>query len=70
MANASTKTPLVKSKIAAFKITPEQHRMIEQRAEKCGVKAGTWMRVIVLQAVGSRANDGFLRIREPDGSMT
>jgi|WetSurMetagenome_2_1015567.scaffolds.fasta_scaffold817719_2 hypothetical protein len=61
-----------KSHIVAFKVTPEQYRLIEQRVEKSGMRLSTWIRDIALQVVRRRKPDskGYLRIREPDGTMT
>lgn len=57
-----------KTKTATFKVTPEQHRLIEQRAKRCGVRMSTWIRAILLQAATRQATEGYLRIREPDGA--
>jgi uncharacterized protein (DUF1778 family) len=57
-----------KSVMASFKLTPEQHRMIDQRARQCGVNVSVWMRSILLQAASKHAQEGYLRIREPDGN--
>ena len=65
--------PVVYTKAATIKLRPEQHRLIEQRAKRCGVRVGYWMRSILLQAAQSAAkqpSDGYLRIREPDGVTT
>lgn len=67
MAQVKSKT---KSKMLTIKVTADQLRLIEQRAEKCGVKKGPWARSIVLQAARSAAAQGYLRIREPDGVIT
>lgn len=58
----------IKTKIANLKLTPEQHRLIEQRAERCKVSMSVWMRSILIQAANKPASDGYLRIREPDGA--
>lgn len=60
----------VKTKIAAVKLTPEQYRGLEQRAEHCGVRLSAWMRSILLQAASQKPHKGHLRIREPDGATT
>jgi len=57
-----------KTKVASFKLTPEQYKLIDQRAERCGVTMSAWMRGILLQAVSRQPSEGYLRIREPDGS--
>jgi len=59
-----------KTKNATIKFTPEQHRMIDQRAKRCGVRMSVWMRSILLQAASRQASEGYLRIREPDGVTT
>jgi hypothetical protein len=55
-----------RTKVAAFKITPEQYRVIEQRAERCGVRVSAWMRSIVLQAASRPAKEGHIRVQEPN----
>jgi hypothetical protein len=67
---SKTRTP-PKTRVAGLKLTPDQYRMIEQRAERRKVSMSAWMRSILLQAATSRpsSNGGFLRIREPDGEM-
>lgn len=59
----------VKTKGVTIKLTPEQYRIISQRAEQCGTRMSTWMRSILLQAGTSKADKGYLRIREPDGEI-
>lgn len=64
-----------RSKIASFKLTPEQHRLIDQRARKCGVRMSVWMRSILLQAASAEParvgrGGGYLHIREPDGATS
>jgi hypothetical protein len=63
-------TPPFKTKVAAVKLTPEQYREIEQRAERCGVRLSAWMRSILLQAASQKSRKGYLHIREPDGATT
>ena len=65
-ANGHTTTQ-PKTKNASFKLTPEQHKMIDQRAKQCGVRMSVWMRLILLQAASRQASEGYLRIREPNG---
>lgn len=65
MANVAAKT-----KLAAVKFTPDQYRMIKERAQKCGLRPGVWMRSILLQAAKRKGEQGFIRIREPDGELT
>lgn len=56
------------TKTATFKLTPEQDRLIKQRAKQCGVRTSIWIRTILLQAATRKAREGYLRIREPDGA--
>ena len=59
--------------VATIKMSHEQRQLINQRAKKCGVRASVWMRSILMQAVksaGREPEDGYLRIREPDGVTT
>ena len=58
----------MKMKMATFRVTAEQHRLIEQRAKKCGVPVGAWMRSILMQAARRNSSEGYLRIREPNGA--
>lgn len=51
------------------KLTLEQTRAIAQRAERCGMRPGTWARAILVQAANRPSTDGFLRIKEPDGTL-
>lgn len=57
-----------KTKVATLKLTPEQHKLIDQRAKRCGVRTSVWMRHILVQAASLKAQDGFIHIREPDGA--
>lgn len=59
-----------KNKTLTLKVTFDQFRMIEQKAEKCGVDRSKWMRSVLAQAARSTAMQGYLRIREPDGVTT
>lgn len=59
-----------KSKVATIKLTPDQHKLIDMRAKRCGVRMSVWMRSILLQAASRQASEGYLRIREPDGVTT
>jgi hypothetical protein len=56
-----------KSKVVTLKLTPEHHKLIDQRARRCGVRMSQWMRSILLQAATKQPDQGFWRIREPDG---
>jgi uncharacterized protein (DUF1778 family) len=60
-----------KQKLVAFKVTLEQYKAIEQRAERRGVRVSTWMRSILVQAASQVSEDGYIRkLREPDGALT
>jgi hypothetical protein len=61
-----------KSKKLSFKLTDEQCRMIEQRAERCKVSTSAWIRTILLQVATrpTSSRPGYLRIREPNGELT
>lgn len=67
---AHPKSVKSKTKMLTIKLTVDQFRLIDQRAEKCGVNRSRWMRSILLQAARSAAAQGYLRIREPDGVIT
>jgi hypothetical protein len=60
----------VKTKTVGFKLTVDQHKELERRAAHSGVRLGTWMRSILLQAASQKPRKGYLRIREPDGATT
>ena len=60
----------VKTKTVAIKFTPEQHDMIAERAERCKLSVATWMRHVLTQAASRPAQNGYLRIHEPNGTMT
>jgi hypothetical protein len=53
----------VRTKIAAFRVTADQYKLIDQRAKQCGVRLGVWMRFILLQAASRKPSEGYLRIR-------
>ena len=61
-------TVKAKTKSTTLKLTPDQHKLIDQRAKECGVRMSVWMRSILLQAASKHAQEGYLRIREPDGA--
>ena len=65
MAHTTAKT---KTKSTTLKLTPDQFKMIDQRAKDCGVRTSVWMRSILLQAAQKHPHEGYLRIREPDGA--
>jgi hypothetical protein len=56
-----------KTKSVLIKFTPEQHRLIVARSQRCGVRVTVWMRHILMQAATRQAVEGHLRIREPNG---
>jgi hypothetical protein len=60
----------LKTRVAGVKLTSEQYRVIEQRAERCKVSVSVWMRSVLMQAASRPAKNGYLRIHEPDGAMT
>jgi hypothetical protein len=64
MPNGSAKT-----KVRTLKFTPEQDKLIEQRAECCKVSVSVWMRTLLLQVANKKARDGYHRVREPDGAL-
>ena len=52
----------------SIKLASEQLAHIERSAKRCGVKVARWMRHILLQAATRQPAEGYLRIREPDGT--
>jgi len=60
----------VKTRMVAFKLTPDQYSAIEKRAEERGMRMGPWMRLIVLQVAAAPKNGHFVKIREPNGATT
>ena len=65
----------LKTRQTAIKFSPEQYRLLEQRAEQCGVRVSVWMRSILLQAATQKPRTqppwkGYLHILEPDGATT
>ena len=59
-----------KTKQTAIRLAPDQYCLIAQRAEHCGVKVSTWMRLVLLAAATQKPRKGYLHIREPDGTTT
>jgi predicted DNA binding CopG/RHH family protein len=57
-----------KNHSVTVKFTSEQLRLIDQSAKRCGVKMARWMRHILMQAATRQPNEGYLRIREPNGA--
>lgn len=60
----------IKSKVVTLKLTPEQFRVLEQSAQRCGVRLGPWMRAVLVQVAEQKPKKGFIRIRELDGAST
>jgi len=60
----------LKTKQTAIRFAPEQYRLLEQRAEHCGLRLNVWMRSILVQAATQKPRKGYLHIREPDGTTT
>ena len=58
-----------KDSTLSVRVTAKQAQLIEQRAKRCGVPTRVWMRTILLQAAQRQPSEGFLRIKEPDGSI-
>ena len=67
---AKTKAVLTKTKVVAFKVTPDQYAAIVKRAERRGMLVGPWMRGVALQAAKAPTNGHFIRIYEPDGATS
>lgn len=63
-----------KTRRVMIKVTPEQYRIITDRARSRGLPAAVWMRAILLLAATSQAGAeggrGYVRIREPSGNTT
>jgi uncharacterized protein (DUF1778 family) len=60
-----------KQRRVTLKLTQEQFKAIEQRAELCGVHTSVWVRSIVVQAASQVSEDGYIRkLREPNGALT
>ena len=59
-----------KTSVIVMRFTPAQRTAIEQRAEKCGVKIGVWVRSVLIQVAKSKTTDksrGYIYVREPNG---
>jgi hypothetical protein len=54
----------------SVRFTAEQVRLIEKRAEKCGMTTRAWLRNIAVQAATRQSNRGYTYIREPNGAST
>jgi len=66
---AHRQVPL-KTKTTTIKLTLDQHKLIVKKAKQCGVRLGPWIRSIILQAAVREVSEGYMRIREPNGSET
>jgi uncharacterized protein (DUF1778 family) len=53
-----------KSEVLTLRFTPDQRRIIDERAELCRVRTSVWVRSILLQVA---RNPDLRRIREPNG---
>ena len=58
----------LKTKGVLLKFSPEQYKSIAQRAERCGVRGGPWMRAVHLQVAKRTGEPGIAKVREPDGA--
>ncbi len=59
-----------KDRMLSVRFTAEQVRLIEKRAEKCGMTTRAWLRNIAVQAATRQSNRGYTYIREPNGAST
>jgi len=59
-----------KTRALTIKLTPDQYESVERRAGRCGVKMAIWARSIVLQAATRQGEQGYVRIKEPNGATT
>ena len=59
----------IKTDSITIRLTAEQRRAIEQRAEQCGLRVAVWMRTILVQAATRPATDGRIHLKEPDGTL-
>ena len=58
-----------KDRVVNTKFTVEQVRLMDARAKRCGVSRSVWIRTILIQAATRQPAEGFVRIKEPDGSI-
>jgi hypothetical protein len=65
MANTSART-----RVSTLRFTPEQYKMIAQRAERCKVSVAVWIRTVLLQVASRPAREGYHRVREPNGELS
>lgn len=70
MADRKAKSVQVKNVNESVRLTAEQREAIAKRAEQCGVRKNAWMRSILVQAAMRPARNGYLHIREPNGTET
>jgi hypothetical protein len=66
---STSKSVQGKTKVAFVRFTPEQYRIIEERAGRRQLRVGAWMREILLQAA-KRPEGQYLRIQEPNGATS
>jgi len=59
-----------KDRHITIKLTAEHVRILDQRAKRCGVSRAVWMRSILLQAASKEPNEGYVRLKEPNGSLS
>ena len=57
----------MKTKCLNLRMTEEQYRAVEQRANRRGVQVSYWMRHILLQVTQAPLNKQFVRVQEPSG---
>lgn len=71
MAQPKKKRIAAKTLRATIKVTPDQLRLIRDRARSRGLKTAVWMRSILLQVAksqsGAEGGRGYIRIKEPTG---
>lgn len=62
------KAPAAKSKGIFLRLSPEQHKLIQQRAERCGMRVAPFIRHLVLQVAKKNGAPGIVNVKEPDGA--
>lgn len=66
---ADARNRRIKTKTVTLKVDPEQYVMLTERAEQCKLSVSAWMRIVLTQAASRPAQNGYLRIHEPNGRM-
>jgi len=59
-----------KTVVLHVRFSPEQRKILEAKAKRCGVRLSVWIRLIALQCarIEARSSErGYLRIKEPNG---